>query len=427
MPTLPDCRTVEPSELLESARTLHDEGWRLITASCVPRAAGWTVLYHFERDDRLTHLRVELGPDGAVPSLGSVYASAFLVENEMAELQGLEVTDLAIDYRGRLYRDFDGPEVWPAVTTRASSILETAGLTRLDACVPVVGDEEVRASTTRVPAPPASIDDPRAGAVTWRRPSFPFGPQHPVLAEPIQLELTLEDEIVLDVVPGLGYVHRGIEAETERRPYAEDLPLLERVCGICSVAHAVAYAQAVETLAEVEVPRRARLLRLFWFELTRIHSHLLWLGLAGDAIGLEALFQSCWRVREQVLDLFTLTAGNRVILGVVELGGVRHDLPDDIQPVVRAGLDSVERGIADIRPLALDNDAVARRLSGVGTISHEDAVELGLVGPTVRASGVAIDVRTSSYGAYDELDGRTDGRDRRGCPRADGRPVARDR
>ncbi len=231
----------------------------------------------------------------------------------------------------------------------------------------------------------------------------PFGPQHPVLAEPIQLELTLEDEIVLEVVPGLGYVHRGIEAETERRSYAEDLPLLERVCGICSVAHAVAYAQAVETLAEVEVPRRARLLRLLWFELTRIHSHLLWLGLAGDAIGMEALFQACWRVREQVLDLFTVTAGNRVILGVVELGGVRRDLPDGIQPIVRAGLDSVERGIADIRTLALDNDAVARRLSGVGTISHDDAVELGLVGPTARGSGVAIDVRTSSYGAYDEL------------------------
>ena len=232
----------------------------------------------------------------------------------------------------------------------------------------------------------------------------PFGPQHPVLAEPIQLELTLEDEVVVDAVPGLGYVHRGIEAESERRPYDEDLPLLERICGICSVAHAVAYAQAVEALAEVEVPRRARLLRTFWFELTRLHSHLLWLGLAGDAIGFEALFQGCWRVRERVLDLFTLTAGNRVIIGVTSLGGVRRDIPDTMQRPIREALDIVEREMAEgIAPFVLGNEAVARRLAGVGVVSKEDAEELGLVGPTARGSGVARDVRQSLYAAHDEL------------------------
>jgi ech hydrogenase subunit E len=239
--------------------------------------------------------------------------------------------------------------------------------------------------------------------LTPTRTVVPFGPQHPVLAEPIQIELTLADEVVVDAVPGLGYVHRGIEAETERRPYDEDLPLLERVCGICSVAHAVAYAQVVEALAGVEVPRRARLLRTFWFELTRIHSHLLWLGLAGDAIGFEALFQSCWRVRENVLDLFSMTAGNRVILGVTALGGVRRDIPDGLIGQVRAGLDVVERGLAGIAPFVLGNEAVARRLAGVGPVPESTARELGLVGPTVRASGVATDVRTSGYAAHDEL------------------------
>jgi ech hydrogenase subunit E len=231
----------------------------------------------------------------------------------------------------------------------------------------------------------------------------PFGPQHPVLAEPIQLELTLRDEVVVAAVPGIGYVHRGIEAESERRSFAADLPLLERICGICSVAHAVAYAQAVEALAEVEVPRRARLLRTFWFELTRLHSHLLWLGLASDAIGLEAQFHSGWRIREGVLDLFAATAGNRVIIGVTALGGVRHDLPDGLQPIVRAGLDAAEAGLTGLAPFILENEAVVRRLAGVGRISHEDAVALGLVGPTARASGVPIDVRRSRYAAYDEL------------------------
>jgi ech hydrogenase subunit E len=231
----------------------------------------------------------------------------------------------------------------------------------------------------------------------------PFGPQHPVLAEPIQFELRLRDEVVTEAILGLGYVHRGIEAEAERRPFDEDLLLLERVCGICSVAHAVAYAQAVEALADIEISRRARLLRVLFFELTRLHSHLLWLGLAADAIGFEALFQSCWRVREGILDLFSATAGNRVIIGITALGGVRCDIPDGRQPLVREALDRAERGLAEIAPFVLGNEAVARRLAGVGVISYDDALVLGTVGPTARASGVAIDVRQSGYAAYDEL------------------------
>lgn len=232
---------------------------------------------------------------------------------------------------------------------------------------------------------------------------LPFGPQHPVLAEPIQLELSLRDEVVIDAVLGLGYVHRGIEAEAERRSFDQDLLLLERVCGICSVAHGVAYAQAIEALAEVEVPRRARLLRVFFFELTRLHSHLLWLGLAADAVGFEALFHACWRVRENVLDLFAATAGNRVIIGTTALGGVRRDVPYALQAYVREGLDRAERGLGEIAPLVLDNEALVRRLSGVGVITRDDAQTLGIVGPTARASGIAVDVRRSRYAAYDEL------------------------
>jgi ech hydrogenase subunit E len=231
----------------------------------------------------------------------------------------------------------------------------------------------------------------------------PFGPQHPVLAEPIQLELTLQDEMVTGALLGLGYVHRGIEAEAERRPFDKDLALLERVCGICSVAHGVAYAQAIETMAGVEVPRRARLLRLFFFELTRLHSHLLWLGLAADAIGFEALFQSCWRVREGVLDLFSATCGARVIIAITALGGVRVDIPDSMLAEIRAGLDRAERGLDGIAPFLLRDEAVARRLTGVGTISRDDALELGVVGAMARASGIAVDVRQSGYGAHDEL------------------------
>src|SRR3990170_4824572 len=106
MPMLADCAPVVAESLVAEARSLHKDGWRLVTASCVPRPGRRTVLYHFERDEALRHLRVELSADASVPSIGSVYPGAFLVENEMKELQGLAITDLAVDYGGRLYRDF---------------------------------------------------------------------------------------------------------------------------------------------------------------------------------------------------------------------------------------------------------------------------------------------------------------------------------
>ncbi len=412
-------RKIAAAELPAAAQELRDAGWRLITASTVVGTDGRRVLYHFERADELSHLEVRLAPAESVPSIGAIYPGSFLVENEMKELQGLPITDLAIDYGGRLFRDFDGVEsLDPLIATRGGAdALEVAGAMRLDACVPVQGTREVRATTTHVPDTgatltrlvPSASGNGGSALLTSPPPAIgttvvPFGPQHPVLAEPIQLELTLRDEVVVDATPGLGFVHRGIEAASERRTYAEDLPLLERICGICSVAHAVAYAQAVEAMAGVEIPRRARLLRTFWFELTRVHSHLLWLGLAADAIGFEALFQSCWRIREQVLDLFALTAGNRVILGVVALGGVRRDIDPSMAAAVRDGLDAVERGLAELAPLVVGNEATAARLAGVAPVSRDEAQRLGLVGPMVRASGVASDVRTSRYAAFDELD-----------------------
>jgi hypothetical protein len=165
---LRDTERVTPAELVDAAAGLRSNGWRLITASCVRRPDGaLTVLYHFEREEHLRHLRVELAAGERVPSLGGVYGGAFLVENEMIELQGLAVSDLAIDYGGRLYRDFDGPEGFvieaaqdepapevgrQALQTPAASPFEAAAALRLDACVPISPNgRELRASGSRVP------------------------------------------------------------------------------------------------------------------------------------------------------------------------------------------------------------------------------------------------------------------------------------
>ena len=143
---------------------------------------------------------------------------------------------------------------------------------------------------------------------------IPFGPQHPVLPEPLHLDLVVEDEHVIEAIPQIGFVHRGLEKLVETRDIHQFIYVAERICGICSFGHSLGYAETVESLMGVEVPRRAQYLRVILHELSRVHSHLLWLGLAADAFGFESLFMHCWRLRERVLDIFEATTGGRVIL-----------------------------------------------------------------------------------------------------------------
>ena len=157
---------------------------------------------------------------------------------------------------------------------------------------------------------------------------IPMGPQHPVLPEPLVLDLVLEDEKVVDAIPMIGYVHRGLEAMVERVEYTEMGYVIERICGICSFMHGMGYCVALEDIMAVEVPERARWLRLVWAELSRVQSHLLWLGLGADAFGFENLFMQCWRMREEVLDIFEQTTGGRIIHSVNRIGGVRRDIAD---------------------------------------------------------------------------------------------------
>lgn len=133
--------------------------------------------------------------------------------------------------------------------------------------------------------------------------TVPFGPQHPVLPEPIHLDLELKDERVVRAVPSIGYVHRGLEKLVEKRDFKQFIYVAERVCGICSFGHGWGYAKAVEGLMNIEIPERASCLRTLWHELSRLHSHLLWFGLAADAMGFESLFMHAWRIREMVLDI----------------------------------------------------------------------------------------------------------------------------
>ena len=233
---------------------------------------------------------------------------------------------------------------------------------------------------------------------------IPFGPQHPVLPEPIHLDLELQDEKVVRAIPSIGYVHRGLEKLVEKRDFQQYIFVAERVCGICSFGHAWGYSKAVEGLMGIEVPQRAEYLRTIWHELSRVHSHLLWLGLAADALGFESLFMQSWRLRETVLDLFERTTGGRVIFSVCKVGGVRRDLDDVACKLFREQLQKLRLEFAKIIPVFLDDETINLRLRNVGVVSTENAKLWGCVGPMARASGLAQDYRLGDpSGAYKAL------------------------
>ena len=232
---------------------------------------------------------------------------------------------------------------------------------------------------------------------------IPFGPQHPVLPEPIHLDLVVEDETVIEARPSIGFIHRGLEKLVEKKDYQEFVYIAERVCGICSFIHGQTYCQAIEALMDLAVPPRALFLRTIWGELSRVHSHLLWLGLMADAVGFESLFMHSWRVREKVLNVIEATTGGRVIFGTCKIGGVRRDLEVDQIRGLLNEMNQIEKEIREITRVFLHDSSIKDRLCGVGILSREDAHALGCVGPTLRASGIAQDMRSLGYAAFDQL------------------------
>ena len=157
---------------------------------------------------------------------------------------------------------------------------------------------------------------------------IPFGPQHPVLPEPIHLDLVLEDEKVVEAIPKIGFVHRGFEKLVEKMDFNELVYVADRICGICAFIHSMAYCQGMEAVMAVEVPPRAVYLRTIWSELARLSSHLLWMGLMADAFGFESLFMQSFRIREKIVDMLEEMTGGRIILGVCRVGGVRRDVAE---------------------------------------------------------------------------------------------------
>ncbi len=237
-----------------------------------------------------------------------------------------------------------------------------------------------------------------------KRTVVPFGPQHPVLPEPIHLDLVLEDETVVEAIPRIGYIHRGLEKLVEKKDYQQYTYVAERICGICSFMHGMGYCMAIENIMDVQVPERAQFLRTIWAELSRLHSHLLWMGLLADAFGFESLFMQSWKIREQVLDIFEETTGGRVIFSVNDIGGVRKDISAETLNKIKNILNDVEKELQEAAKVFINDSTVKLRTRGVGLLTKQAAFDLGAVGPMARASGIEMDQRSQGYAAYGKLD-----------------------
>jgi len=232
----------------------------------------------------------------------------------------------------------------------------------------------------------------------------PIGPYHPLQEEPEFFSLVVDGETVVDVDVQIGYNHRGIEKLSERKTFDQAAFVVERICGICSTSHPFAYTQAVEDIISLEVPPRAKYIRTIIAEGERIHSHLLWLGLAGHFLGYNTVYMWAWKLREEILDVMEILSGNRNNYAMFKPGGVRRDIKEEDIPPVLKKIDSIVPTLQMLKKAVMDDPVLHARTKGIGVLTKEEAIDFCALGPTARASGVAKDVRKNSpYAAYGEM------------------------
>jgi Ni,Fe-hydrogenase III large subunit len=234
----------------------------------------------------------------------------------------------------------------------------------------------------------------------------PFGPFHPTLDEPAHFRLYVEGEMVRGCEYRGFMVHRGIEKLAESVLSYNDIPMLaERICGICGCVHSVAYVQAVEAAAALKVPPRAEYVRTIMLEIERLHSHLLWVGLACHIVGFDTLFMQSFRIREPIMWIAEKISGNRKTYALCVVGGVRCDITYDARTELRQVLDKLEAEWTEVAAAVSKDKNIQKRTRGVGIADPTLVKNAGLVGPVARAAGVDIDCRLDHpYAAYDRVD-----------------------
>ena len=244
------------------------------------------------------------------------------------------------------------------------------------------------------------LDEAPEGCTT-----IPVGPFHPTLHEPAHFAVFVDGE----TIKGCDYrgfmVHRGLEKLCQTQVTYNEIPFIaERICGICGSVHATSYSQALELAAGLKISRRAEYIRTIMLEIERIHSHLLWLGIAGHLIGFDTVFMQAWRVREAIMWYGEKLTGNRKTYGMIVAGGVRRDITPELADELLSVIKTIEKELMTIYKSVAGDGSIHRRTKGVGCITKQETELWSLVGPVARARGVDIDVRRDHpYAAYDEM------------------------
>jgi len=311
--------------------------------------------------------------DPTVDSLADVVKALDWYEAEARDLMGIK-------FRGRPGRKFILPDDWPSDVYPLRKDIDVEQLKKLYTPKLVEYAKEVEAEEV------------------YR---IPIGPYHPALHEPEYFELYVRGEKIVDARYVGFMVHRGIEKLAESMKYDQVPFLAERICGICGFVHSTSYVQAVERALRIDVPERAEFIRSIVLEVERIHSHLLWLGVALHLLGYDTGFMHAWRIREKVMVLAEKLTGSRKTYGINLVGGVRRDIDQDKIGYALNTLKELRNEIKQLVDVALTVPQVKKRLSLTGILPQGEARALSVVGPTARGSGLNRDVRRDyPYAAY---------------------------
>jgi NADH-quinone oxidoreductase subunit D len=231
-----------------------------------------------------------------------------------------------------------------------------------------------------------------------------MGPQHPSTHGVLRLVIEIDGETVLRVVPDIGYLHTGIEKTCEAKFYQQVVPLTDRIDYLCPMTNNLVYCLAVEKLLQLEIPDRAQWIRVLLNELTRLNSHLVWLGTHAMDIGALTVFLYCFREREEILRIFEAVSGQRMMTSYFRVGGLALEPPLDLFGRIQKLLKALPERIDEYEGLLTGNPIWMERLKGVGHLSAEDAIALGVTGPPLRASGVDWDLRRDMpYSSYEKF------------------------
>ena len=380
---------VKPEDVDKLAeRFVKKMGIRLIHASAVDLGQyGADVFYVYDftqkKDKLLVILEAKLDKDNMViPSVGKVTWQAAWPEREMKEFQGITFQGMA-DTRHQFL-----PFEWPDVPESAK----------------MSPDQTITAAQA---VPDATSKDWKPIGINPKNVMaslIPIGPYHPGVIEGQTVYIRVEGEHVVDADIKTGFHHRGIHRLIEKRGYNRGVYAAERVCGICSAAHGLAYVTCAENLYDAQVPERALYIRTLLVELNRIHSHILWTGVAADIIGWKTGFMLTWGLRESVMDIIEAITGNRVNYGIWRLGGVSRDVSPELAQKARTALAARKEDLLKLLPQVAANPVFKSRLIGIGPLDQPTAFETGAVGPVARASNWKIDVRVQNppHAIYDQ-------------------------